>query len=503
MAPNKGWMDLVVIDVYDLGVKTSNIGDFIQDMALDKSWMGIENRKDPRYIHGVKGFLTYTFRHESIEDAIPCPCLKCRNVNYKQKFEVRYHLLKHGMLKSYTIWYFHGESLNEDVDINDDPIVNDDQDFDDDMIGLVNDIYRGSNVNIGMDSNEASVREEPKGDATTFYHLLREAKEKLHPECELSKLAAIVKLLHMKSFHRWTNRSFDDLLGLLRKLIPNGKQNLPESYSSARKYVSGLGLHYEKYDVCQNHCTLYWGSFANATSCQICGLSRWKSDEGKSKRKKTPYKVLRYFPLKPRLQKLFMSSQHGSFASDARNVRLELAIDGFQPFRNMSSQHSIWPVILIPYNLPPWICMKQTNLMMSMIIPELWEVGVETYDAHSKKNFTLHAAIIWTISDFLAYGDLSGWSTKGYKACPACHKYTSAKHLAYSKKMFYMDHRRFLPPSHKWRKDTKSFNGFKETRAIPKPLSGDEVLMELEAFTQMPFNRGIKRKYDASNSFEN
>ncbi|XP_057986602.1 uncharacterized protein LOC131171152 [Hevea brasiliensis] len=361
----------------------------------------------------------------------------------------------------------------------------------------------------------------------------------------------------MKSFHRWTNRSFDDLLGLLRELIPNGKQNLPKSYSSARKYVSGLGLHYEKYDVCHNHCTLYWGSFANATSCQICGLSRWKSDEGKSKRKKTPYKVLRYFPLKPRLQKLFMSSQvasdmrwhkekrindgimrhpadslawksfdeqHGSFASDARNVRLGLATDGFQPFGNMSSQHSIWPVILIPYNLPPWICMKQTNLIISMIIPgehspgmgidiflqpliaelkELWEVGVETYDAHSKKNFTLHASIIWTISDFPAYGDLSGWSTKGYKACPACHKYTSAKHLACSKKMCYMDHRRFLPPSHKWRKDTKSCNGFREIRAIPKPLSGDEVLMELETFTQMPFNRGIKRKYDASNSFEN
>ncbi|KAF2289188.1 hypothetical protein GH714_029320 [Hevea brasiliensis] len=96
-------------------------------MAPNKSWMGIENRKDPRYIHGVK------------------------------------------------------ESLNEDVDINNDPIVNDDQNFDDDMIGLVNDIYGGSNVNIGTDSNEASIGEEPKGDAAMFYHLLREAKEKLHP----------------------------------------------------------------------------------------------------------------------------------------------------------------------------------------------------------------------------------------------------------------------------------------------------------------------------------
>ncbi|XP_057995006.1 uncharacterized protein LOC131175297 [Hevea brasiliensis] len=391
-------------------------------MALDKSWMGIENRKDPRYIHGVEGFLTYAFRHESIEDAISCPCLKCRNVDYKQKFEVRYHLLKDGILKSYTIWYFHGESLNEDVDINDDPIVNDDQDFDDDIIALVNDIYGGSNVNIGMDSNEA-VGEEPKGYAAMFYHLLREAKEKLHPECELSKLAAIVKLLHMKSFHRWTNRSFDDLLGLLRELIPNGKQNFPKSYSSARK---------------------------------------WKSDEGKNKRKKTPYKVLRYFPLKPRLQKLFMSSQ---VASDMRWHKEKRINDG---------------IMRHPADSLAWKSFNE-------------QYGSFASDARNVK--------LGLATD--AYGDLSGWSTKGYKACPACHKYTSAKHLACSKKMCYMDHRRFLPPSHKWRKDTKSFNGFRETRAIPKPLSGDEVLMELETFTQMPFNRGIKRKYDASNSFEN
>ncbi|KAF2298688.1 hypothetical protein GH714_024952 [Hevea brasiliensis] len=203
------------------------IEDFV-NISLRRIWLLIRVEWELRIertldIHGVEGFLTYAFRHESIEDAISCPCLKCRNVNYKQKFEVRYHLLKHGILKSYTIWYFHGESLNEDVDINDDPIVNNDQDFDDDMIGLVNDIYGGSNVNIGTDSNEASVGEEPKGDAAMFYHLLREANEKLHPECELSKLAAILKLLHMKSFHRWTNRSFDDLLGLLRELIPNGK----------------------------------------------------------------------------------------------------------------------------------------------------------------------------------------------------------------------------------------------------------------------------------------
>jgi len=61
--------------------------------------------------------------------------------------------------------------------------------------------------------------------------------------------------------------------------------------------------------------------------------------------------------------------RYPDFEKDSRNVRLGLASDGFNPFRNLSSKHSTWPVMLIPYNLPPWICMKQTSLILSMIIP--------------------------------------------------------------------------------------------------------------------------------------
>lgn len=39
---------------------------------------------------------------------------------------------------------------------------------------------------------------------------------------------------------------------------------------------------------------------------------------------------------------------------------------------------------------------------------EPWEDGVETYDAYSRENFVLYVAILWTISDFPAYADLSG-----------------------------------------------------------------------------------------------
>lgn len=45
------------------------------------------------------------------------------------------------------------------------------------------------------------------------------------------------------------------------------------------------------------------------------------------------------------------------FALDPRNLRLGLAIDGFNPFSDLSSRYSCWAVILVTYNLPPWLCM--------------------------------------------------------------------------------------------------------------------------------------------------
>jgi hypothetical protein len=60
---------------------------------------------------------------------------------------------------------------------------------------------------------------------------------------------------------------------------------------------------------------------------------------------------------------------HSWFALDSRNVRLDLATDGFHPFRVMSVSYSTWPVMLIPYNLPPWMCLKQSFWIMSMLIP--------------------------------------------------------------------------------------------------------------------------------------
>ena len=61
---------------------------------------------------------------------------------------------------------------------------------------------------------------------------------------------------------------------------------------------------------------------------------------------------------------------HPDFALDCRNVRLGLSSDGFNPFQTMSISHSTWPVMLMIYNLPLWMCMKYEYSILSLLIPE-------------------------------------------------------------------------------------------------------------------------------------
>lgn len=191
-----------------------------------------------------------------------------------------------------------------------------------------------------------------------------------------------------------------------------------------------------------------------------------------------------------------LDNRFPQFAADSRNVRLGLASDGFNPFGTLSISHSTWPVVLMPYNLPPWLCMKQPYFIMSLLIPgpcapgndldvylqplieelkDLWSDGLITHDASTKQNFVMRTAVIWTISDFPAYANLSGWSTKGKYACPHCNLDTWSEYLYESHKYCYLGHRRWLELSHRFRRDKASFDGKTKMRAAPLSLSGTEL----------------------------
>ena len=90
----------------------------------------------------------------------------------------------------------------------------------------------------------------------------------------------------------------------------------PSSYYEAKKMISALGLGYQKIDVWLNDCILYWGELSEKDSCHVCGVSRWKTvkgNEGQTCEGNTnvkmgePAKVMCYFPLIPRLRRIYMS----------------------------------------------------------------------------------------------------------------------------------------------------------------------------------------------------
>lgn len=189
------------------------------------------------------------------------------------------------------------------------------------------------------------------------------------------------------------------------------------------------------------------------------------------------------------------------FASDPRNVRLGLAADGFNQYENMSTTHSTWPVVLVPYNLPPWMCMKRSSLILSLVIPsptspgiaidmylqplveelrELWDVGVESFNASFNTRFQLRAALIRTINDFPAYSYVFGWSMKGMFACPCCMYDTESRYLKNGRKVCYMGHRRWLDNNHEFREDDINFNGTKEFRLAPVTPSSLDIMQQTD-----------------------
>jgi hypothetical protein len=57
------------------------------------------------------------------------------------------------------------------------------------------------------------------------------------------------------------------------------------------------------------------------------------------------------------------------FAVETRNIRLGLATDGMNPFGDFNLKHSTWPVVLLNYNLPPWLVTNFFFVMLVLIIP--------------------------------------------------------------------------------------------------------------------------------------
>ena len=117
-------------------------------------------------------------------------------------------------------------------------------------------------------------------------------------------------------------------------------------------------------------------------------------------------------------------------------------------------------------------------------LKKLWYEGVHTFDYSSKQNFNMRVVLMWTISDFPAYGMLSGWTTHRRLSCPYCMGRTDAFQLKKGRKPCWFDsHRRFLPLHHPYRRNKKRFRKNKIVR-LPPPsyISGTDLFEQIDYY---------------------
>lgn len=65
----------------------------------------------------------------------------------------------------------------------------------------------------------------------------------------------------------------------------------------------------------------------------------------------------------------FIEEKYPNFNREVRNVRMGLSLDEVNLHSLQSSKHSIWPVMIVLYNLPPYLVTKHFFICLTMIIP--------------------------------------------------------------------------------------------------------------------------------------
>lgn len=400
-------------------------------------------------------------------------------------------------------------------------------------LGRYDNIPMPSLDGLEVDEDDIAVEEE-EVEQVELTNVLTESNIPLYEGSQTKRLVAVLLLFNCFTVFGVSNTCADEILKVIAELLPKGNM-LPKSHYEGKKFLRHLGLSYNSIHACKNGCCLFQGELADALTCPKCGHLRYTSESSRR-----AVKVLRHFPLIPRLQRMFrctllakLTKWHASrkdmegniesvpdskawkhinaiypeFGSDERNIRLGMALDGVNPYSNQSLSHSTWPVVLLNYNLPPWLVTKRFFLMLVLLIPgkesvtsenidvylaplieelqQLWHGvnAVDVSDDSGNQNFVLKAMLMWCIHDYPAYGLVSGQVTKGYRGCTECGPNVTTRRSTILGKNVYLGHRRYLRRHHPYRRLQRAFDGTRENRAPPCLLTGRDIVRHAHART--------------------
>jgi len=189
------------------------------------------------------------------------------------------------------------------------------------------------------------------------------------------------------------------------------------------------------------------------------------------------------------------------FANEPKNVKLGFATDGMNPFGEKSNTWSTWHVLVLNYNLPPWLVTKKFFLLLSLIIPspdnvkssnfdvylapvleelaKLWRGvrGVDVLEPPGRRQFIMRAILMWTMHDFPGYRIVSGCQHQSYKACPPCGSNIVSRWSKELGKPVFEGSRRWLQRNHPYitHPNAKHFDGKEELRRRPQTTTATKT----------------------------
>ncbi|XP_026397199.1 uncharacterized protein LOC113291933 [Papaver somniferum] len=416
---------------------------------MDKSWMST-GRTKKRYREGVAAFLRYAVNHlkeegETYDEFLMlCPCTNCLNLCACSVGDVEDHLFVNGIDQTYTIWNKHGEkdeaiTSSKPVNVNNGmhaefemgtPTDAPDEDF-----GM------GTPTDAPDTIDMMQAAEEFADDPIKFKKLLENAEKPLYEGCpNFTKLSAIVQLFKLKSKHGASDMFFNELLPLLKDMLPKEGNLMARSTYQAKKILKSMGSGYTKIHACINNCILYWNEYKDEKVCPTCKAPRWKVDRDGKVYENVPAKVLWYFDIIPIFQRLFQSKHTAKdliWHDTTRNK------DGV--LRHPADSHA-WREI---DNNFPEIKGDPRNLRLAVSADGVdvntgtkHHSGKRTWDAYAQEMFTLRAVVLWTINDY-----------------PALE---------------------FLPYEHPFRRQKGAFGGKQEWETTPEPMTGEEIYEEVK-----------------------
>ena len=101
-----------------------------------------------------------------------------------------------------------------------------------------------------------------KAHAPLYEKIENDSKMPLYPGCTtFTRLLVVLALVNLKARFDWSDKSFTELLVLLKKLLPEDS-TLPKNQYEGKKILCLVGMEYQKIHACPNDCILYRNEFA-------------------------------------------------------------------------------------------------------------------------------------------------------------------------------------------------------------------------------------------------